>query len=417
LSGCYCKPLRCRPQPVFVGPLTQLGSLVTATTSGICDNRTHYPRTTAESGLRHVQLGNSVRYQYLLLVSRSCEFDFSRISRNSKLKDEMYRVYWSVGSLVILGGLATFPVIGADTDPSHSKGPLRLIVPAAPGGVLDLNARRISDRLGRELGRPIIVDNRPGASGTIAMNAAARAQPDGNTLVVGALANICIIPRMMTTAKYDPIRDFVPIAMGTRGAPMLLVHADNPSKTVADFVIRAKASGGKFAFGSPGIGSTQHLAMEMFQQQTGTAFIHVPFKDSNAQVLSEVAAGRVTATIDFSSVATTYLQAGRIRALFVASPTRNLMLADVPSNIEAGLPEFNVSGWHGYFAPAGTAPSVLRNLEAGLSTALSSSDYVLWARGLGNEATAAPSGEFALFVRRECEKWQQVIKQTKITVD
>ena len=294
---------------------------------------------------------------------------------------------------------------------------IRLIVPAAPGGVLDLNARRVSEKLSQALGQAVVVDNRPGASGTNAMKVAARAPPDGYTLLLGSLANLCIIPRLLPTASYDPRRDFVPITMGTYGAPILLVNPNNPSRTFAEFVTYARANSGKAAFGSPGIGSTQHLAMEMLQQQTGVEFMHVPYKDSNAQVLNDLVAGHITAAIDFSSVASAYVKSGRLRALVVASATRNPMIADVPSNSEVGLPDFNVSGWHGYFAPTGTSPEILRTLEKGLTAAVSSPDYILWARTLGNESGGGNSQEFSAFVQGECDKWQRVIKHAHIAVE
>lgn len=294
--------------------------------------------------------------------------------------------------------------------------PIKIIVPGAAGGVLDVNARKVADKLSRSVGQPVIVDNRPGATGNIAAELAAKAQPDGYTLFVGNTSVNCINPFVFSNLPYSAARDFVPVTMGTMGSPVLLVNTQLPVQTLAEFIAYAKKHPRKVLYASTGPGSSTHLGMEMLQQLAGIELVHVPYKGTQ-QVLTDLIAGEVQATLEYIQGAMGPIRAGRVRPIVVAGPHAKPILPGVPTSEKAGLPAFGFIAWHGYFVPTGTPPEVTAKLNRELRTALRSPDYVEWAESMGSEVGANSSEEFARFIQEDRERWREVVKRSGVRLD
>ena len=283
--------------------------------------------------------------------------------------------------------------------------------------MLDVNARRVAERLSRSLGQPVIVDNRPGASGSIGATVAARAKPDGYTIFVGSSNSLCLTPLVFGKLPYDPIRDFAPLTLGTRGSPVLVVNPKVPVHSLAEFVAYARTKPGQLNYGSPGIGSTQHLAMELLRQLTNVELTHVPYKDNNAQIATDLIAGHLDAAVEFAHVVTPHIKAGRIRALAIVGPKRKPILPDVPTSEEGGFRGFEVAGWHGYLVPAGTSPEIVDKLRKEISLTVRSTDYASWAMSFGSEIGGRTSQEFAELIKSELQRWGQIVKDSDVRVE
>ena len=295
--------------------------------------------------------------------------------------------------------------------------PIRMIVPSGPGGPVDVSVRRVAEKVSQSLGQPVIVENKPGAGGSVGANAGARAKPDGYTVFVGAINSLCLTPLLYQNVSYDPIRDFAPVTLGTRGSPILVVNPNVPAKTLAEFVAYAKANPGKVSYGSPAVGSVQHLAMLQLEQLTGIRMVHVAYKDNNAQVLTDVMAGHIQATVEFGHSTVPHIKSGKLRAITIVGDKRKPILPDTPTSAEAGIPGFDVNGWHGYLVPAGTAPEVIRILNAAIAAALRSQDYSDWATSMGSEIGGGTPQQFSAMIQAEHDRWGKVIKTSGIKID
>ena len=292
------------------------------------------------------------------------------------------RGVWLVVSLCFM---SLIPLQGkTDSFPSR---PIRIIVPGAAGGVLDVNARKIADKMSRSIGQPVIVDNRPGATGNIAAEIAAKAPPDGHTLFVGNTSVNCTNPFVFSNLSYDAARDFVPVTLGTMGSPVLLVNTQLPVRTLGDFIAYAKKHPSKVLYASNGVGSSTHLGMELLQQLAGIKLVHVPYKGTQ-QILTDLIAGEVQATLEYIQGAMGPIKAGKVRPIVVAGPHAKPILPGVPTAEKAGLPGFGFLAWHGYFVPTGTPPDIIERLNRELRAALRSSDYVEWATSMGSDVGA-----------------------------
>lgn len=302
---------------------------------------------------------------------------------------------------------------GAENFPSQ---PVRIVVPGAAGGVLDIAARKISDKLSRSLGQPVIVENRPGANGFVAAEAVAKAKPDGYTMLLAAISHLCTNPSLFHTMPYDPIRDFSPVTLGAGGEPILLVNPALPINTVAELIAYAKAHPGKVTYGSPGIGTPQHLVMELFGRMTGVDMLHVPYKN-NPQIATDLIGGTIDTAVEYASMMAPYIQSGKVRAVAVAGEYRKPAFPSVPTAAEAGVPGFKVFAWYGYVVPAGTPAPVIARLNKDLTAALKSKDYVDFVESLGSRVLASSPEEFAERIRADTTLWAKVIKQANIKVE
>jgi tripartite-type tricarboxylate transporter receptor subunit TctC len=302
----------------------------------------------------------------------------------------------------------------ADDYPIH---PIRMLVPSAAGGPVDVSARRVAEKVSRSLGQPVIVENKPGAGGSVGAAAAARAKPDGYTVFVGAINSLCLTPLSYENLSYDPVRDFAPVTLGTRGSPILVVNINLPVRTLAEFVAYAKINSGKLSYGSPAVGSLQHLAMVQLEQLTGIRMVHIPYKDNTAQILTDVMAGHIQATVEFGHSAAAHIKAGKLRALVIVGDKRKPIVPDVPTSTEAGVPRFDVTGWHGYLVPVGTPPEVIHKLNAAIAAALRSQDYAEWATSMGSEIGGGTPQQFAALIHAEHARWGPLIRASGIKLE
>ncbi len=305
------------------------------------------------------------------------------------------------------------PQSSAQTYPSR---PIRIIVPGAAGGVLDVVVRRLSDNLSRSLGQPVVVDNRPGANGFIGAEAAARAKPDGYTVLFVGVNVLCVNPALFQSLPYDPVRDFAPITLGGRGSPILLVNPRLPVKSLSEFIQYAKARPGQVTYGSSGVGSLQHIAAKLLEQLTGVELVHVPYKNQ-PQVITDLIGGQIDMAIEFASVATPHVQAGKVRALAIVGPHRKPVLPDIPTAAELGLPGFDQTGWNGFLVPTGTPPEIVARLNKEFVAALRQPEFVAWIESLGSEVAPSTPDEFARYIKLELARWSKIVKEAKVQVE
>lgn len=294
----------------------------------------------------------------------------------------------------------------AQTFPSQ---PLRIVVGSPAGSIDDTHARKVGDKLAAALGQPVIVDNRPGATGAIAAEAAARAQPDGHTLFLGNVSSLAINPAIFARLAYDP-RSFVPVSGLARGIPLLLVRPDLPVRSVAELIDYAKARPGKLSYGSAGIGSVQHLAMEQFERLHGLHLVHIPYKGA-IDALTDLIGGRTELQVNFATIAQPHVQSGRVRALaVVGGSARKAWLPEVPTAAELGMPSFDGTAWIGFVVPAGTPLDVVARLNREIVAVARAKDYTDWLTRIGGEVIAGPVDDFGRLVEADAARWAQVIR-------
>jgi len=292
--------------------------------------------------------------------------------------------------------------------------PVRMIVAVPPGGPADTLARLVGPKLSDALGQIVVIDNRPGANGIIAYDMAARSTPDGYTFVLVA-AGVAINPSLYRNVPYDPIRDFSPITLGITVPNILIVHPSVPAKSVKELVSGIKAKQGGFTFASAGNGTSGHLALEQFRLSTGTSFVHVPYK-GGGPALAETIAGQVQALFSIALAATPQVKAGKVRALAITSAQRSPVAPELPTVAESGFPGFEVIGWFGWLAPAGTGKVVVGKLNQGIVRALGMPDVNARLQSMSTVPVGNSPQEFARFVRSERDKWAKVIKAANIKI-
>jgi len=294
--------------------------------------------------------------------------------------------------------------------------PIRIIVPGGPGGVTDIRARWLGDRLGPALGQLIVVENRPGAGGNLGTAAAARSAPDGYTLVIVHIGTMAINPHLYASPGYDPLTDLAPITRLGVGPQVLAVHKDVPARSVAELVSLARAKPGELTFVSPGVGTPGHLASSMLMHLTGIRATHVPYK-GGGQAVVDLVAGHVTWTIESLTVLKPFVQDGRLRALAVTTAQRSKIMPDLPTMAEAGVPGYDFTAWAGIAAPAGTPEPIIKQLYAAIARILATPEAREWFESFGAEPGGEPPDEFAALVRTEHAKLGSVIRATGIKVE
>ena len=307
-------------------------------------------------------------------------------------------------------------VLAAAQAPFPAK-PITLVVPVAPGGILDTVARMIAPDLGKQLaGQSVIVDNKPGASGNIGAAYVAKSAPDGHTLLVGYSMFHVGNPSMFKSLSWDPLRDFAPVAMVAVSPHVVAVHPSVPVQTLKDLVDLAKKEPKQLNYASPGSGSVPHVGMELFKQQTGIDIVHVPYKGAGP-MMQDVVAGNVQVTIATPPSLLGFVQSGRVRALAIAAKERHPLLPTVPTTAEAGYPNFELEAWVALFAPAGTPPDVIAKLTAAVRESLQAPAVIERARATGMEIRYMPPTELDATVRKDLQYWSKVIREANITAD
>ncbi len=294
--------------------------------------------------------------------------------------------------------------------------PIRIIVPYTPAGTTDILARLIGQKMNENWGQPVIVDNRPGANGNIGTEIAARATPDGYTIIMGAAATHSINNTLYPKLNWDAVKDFAPISLVAIVPNILVVNNSLPVKNVKELVAYAKANPGKLNYGSPGTGSTAHLSMELFKSMTGVSLNHIPYKGS-AGVLADVMAGQISLTMDNIPVYLPQVKAGKIRALGVSSGRRTPAAPEIPTVSEAGVPGLEAVTWFGLLAPANTPKAIVGKLSAETARILKLPDVNKRVSELGAEPVGGTPQEYAAFIRSEIIKWRKVIKDAGVKLE
>jgi tripartite-type tricarboxylate transporter receptor subunit TctC len=293
---------------------------------------------------------------------------------------------------------------------------IHLVVPAGPGGPTDVLARLIADRLQQSLGQPVIVDNRGGAGGAIGARAVAAAPPDGYTLMLGNTATLVNIPAVSKNAGYDPIKNFAPIAKLTDSYQLLVVTPAFPAKSVAELVAYAKANPGKLNDAAVGAGNLTHLSGELLKVRAGIDFAIVHYK-SGGEAMTAVVGGQVQFAIDNVTVVRPLVQDQRLRALAVTSRNRQADFPNLPTMIEAGVPDYVVTSFFGVVAPAATSADIIDKLNRAINAALSTSDMQTALANLGAKPATETPQQFAAFIAGELAKWTELSNSAGIKVD
>jgi len=316
----------------------------------------------------------------------------------------------------LLAGLAFASLAGVSHAQAWPSKPIRWIVPFAPGGTTDILARTIAEKLTPALGKPVIVENNPGAGGSVGATQTAKAAPDGYTIMGGTISTHAINASLYKKLPYDPVKDFVPITLIARVPNLLVVNPEVPAKNVKELIALLKANPGKYTFASSGNGTSQHLSGELFKSMAGVDMQHIPYKGS-PPALQDVVGGQVTMTFDNITTAWPLAKAGKLRPLAVTTAKRSPIAPDVPTLAESGLAGYEVGSWQGVFAPAGTPPDVVKRLNTEIVKIINMPDVRAKLEALGAEPVGNSSDEFATIVKSEVAKWAKVVKESGAHVD
>jgi tripartite-type tricarboxylate transporter receptor subunit TctC len=316
--------------------------------------------------------------------------------------------------LGFLAGSVLFACAAASAQTAYPIKPVRLVVGFPPGGIADLLARSVAQNMSDTIGQQIVVDNRPGAAGSIAAALVAAAQPDGYTLLITAPASQAVVTALSPSLTYDAERDFVPVGKVAELPLVLAVHPSVPATTVRELIAYAKAHPGQLTYGSAGNGSFQHLAAELFSQQAGVKLVHVPYKGS-AQILPDLVAGRISMSIDNPATVLPRAKAQELRALAVTSSKSWPGAPEIPTLAQAaGLPDYEVVIAYGIVAPTGTPADVIQKLNAHMSRALNRPEVRQQLLARGAQASPSTAEQFGDLARSETRKWMQVVKDAGI---
>ncbi|MGI4778278.1 MAG: tripartite tricarboxylate transporter substrate binding protein [Janthinobacterium lividum] len=322
-----------------------------------------------------------------------------------------FRTAFAFGTTVVAGRVFAQTGTGA----ASSARIERIVVPFAAGGVQDILARSISNELGTALGQTVIVENRAGAGGTVGTGYVAKSAPDGNTMVLAA-ASHNIAGTLYTKLAYDPQKDFVPIAHIGTADYVLMIHADVPAKTVAEYISYAKANPGKLNYATSGIGSATHLSMAYFNGLAGIDVVHIPLK-ATGEAINEVISGRAQAVIAASIGALAFTNDSRVRLIGVTSTQRSKYLPAVPTIAESGLPGYRFDSWFGLLGPANTPPASVARINAAVATLLKDPAVLERLDKQGIKPQAMSSSEFGSLLAVDYKRMAEVVKASGATVD
>jgi tripartite-type tricarboxylate transporter receptor subunit TctC len=316
----------------------------------------------------------------------------------------------TLGVATFLACVLSIFVSGTPAWSAYPEKPIRLIVPSPPAGGNDIMARLAGQKLTEAWGKQVLVDNRPGAGGAIGFEMAARAEPNGYTLLLGS-TNLTVLPDM-TKVNYDPIKDFVAVSLMAKSINILLVHPAVPAKSTKELIALAKANPGKLNYATS-IATSVHLAAELFKAMAGVDIVLVAYKGMGPALL-DVIAGNVDLAFSNPAASYSYVRSGRLRALAVTGERRSAMLPDVPTIAESAIPGFEASTWWGILAPAGTPPAIVSELNATLARALTQHEMTDRFAALGAEPVGGPPQRLAEHLDYEIAKWRKVIRAANI---
>ena len=314
--------------------------------------------------------------------------------------------------LIIVAASVVSPAI-AETWPTR---PIRFIVPFAPGGGGDVVGRIIGQRMSEQLGKPLVIDNRAGGGGTLGCELAAKAAPDGYTLLLGNVGPIAVGPALYPKLAYDPVRDFAPVTMIASFPNLLVANPGLPFKTVPELVAYAKSRPGTLNFASAGAGTSTHLAGELFKSVAGIDVVHVPYK-GGAAAMTDIIAGQVAYYFGTMPSSMPLAKAGKLRALAVTSLTRSPAAPEVPTIAESGYPKFETAAWYGLMFPTGTPREIVARTNAATMSVLALPDIRERLVHEGSEPMGSTPAQFSAYIKAEIAKWSGVVKAANLKAD
>lgn len=312
-------------------------------------------------------------------------------------------IWLAVGLAMVSTGAA------AQSYPSRA---VRMVVAYPAGGSIDTVARLVSQRFVTVTGQQFLVENRSGAAGIIGTDNVAKAASDGYTLLMGSAAAIASAPSMYAKLPYDPDRELVPVVLVANQPNVLLLHPSVPARNLKEFIALTKANPGKFNYGSSGIGATQHMTAELFAMMTGTKIVHVPYR-GGAPAMTDLMTGQIDFMFTPAPNSISQLKAGRVRGIAVTSLKRSGILPDLPTMDESGLKGFELLGWIGLLAPAGTPPQIIDRLNGEVQKMLAG-DLKQKLADLGLDTAGGTPGQFAEFIKKDIAKYAKIVKAAKI---
>ena len=315
--------------------------------------------------------------------------------------------------LLLASALATAASAVAQSYPSR---PIKFIVPFPPGGNLDFIARTIQPKLAEYLGQPVIIDNKGGAGGIVGAEYASKQPNDGYTIFLGNTGNMCLYPVLYPKLPYDALKDFTAVGITSTNTLLATIHSSVPANTLQEFIAYAKANPGKIAAGVAGSGSMLHLATEMLKSQAGIDMLVVPYKASGPAV-ADLLGGQIQLLIDAPPVAMAHVKSGRVKAIGVTGKARLAALPDTPTFDEAGLKDFEASGWQGVLVPAGTPPAMIAKLSDALVRALAQPEVRDKFTSQGLDVASSTPEQFGTHIRAEIQKWGKIAKAANIRLD
>jgi tripartite-type tricarboxylate transporter receptor subunit TctC len=318
-------------------------------------------------------------------------------------------------AVLLAGALGAVSFVTVATAQEYPNRPIKFIVPYPPGGGTDVIARIVQEPLAAELGQPIVIDNRGGAAGNVGTDVAAKSPADGYT-VLFTLSSHTINPKLYNALPFDVERDFVPVSLVTLVPQILVAHPSVPASNVRELIALAKANPGKLNYASVGTGSPGHIAGELFKLRTGVDIVHVPYKGGGPAVVDTIG-GQVQLLFVTMPAAWQHVKAGKLKALAVTSAARSVTAPEVPTMIEAGVPDYVVDSWYGALAPAKTPPPAIAKLNAAFAKVLANPQVKEKLLAQGAEAAASTPAEFDRRIKDELVKWELVIKSANIKLD
>jgi tripartite-type tricarboxylate transporter receptor subunit TctC len=320
----------------------------------------------------------------------------------------------ATASLAVLAALPGLAVAqNAAAWPSH---PIHLVVPFTPGGSTDILARAIGQKLSEAWGQPVVIDNMPGAGGSIGADRVAKAAPDGYTLLMGHIGTLAVTPSIYPNLPYDPIKSFAPVAWIARVPNVLVVHPSVPAKNVRELIALAKSQPGKLNYGSGGNGSAAHIATEYLKLQSQIFMVHVPYRGT-APAVTDLVGGQIQLMFTGAPAVMPFVKGGQLRALAVSSPKRLAAFPDLPTVAESGMKElagFEADQWYGIVAPAATPRDIITKLNTQINASLNAPELKARLQAEGAEATPNTPEVFGKLIATEIERWRPVVKAGKV---
>jgi tripartite-type tricarboxylate transporter receptor subunit TctC len=295
---------------------------------------------------------------------------------------------------------------------NYPSRPVHIIVPSPPAGGTDIIARVLAQRFSTAFGQQFIVENRPGAGNMIGIESVARSAPDGYTLLM-VPSTLALNSVLYQKVNYDPIRDFAPITLAATAPNVLVVNPSIPAQTLAEFIALAKKKPGELTYGTPGVGTSPHMSMELLKSMAGLDIRHIPYRGT-APAVTDIISGQISAMFANALTAKPQVDAGKVRALAVSGPKSIEAMPNVPPVAQAGVPGYDAMQWYGLLAPAGTPPDIIKRLHAEATKALGTAEMKEKLAGDGAEPVGSSSAEFAALIKSELEKWAKVARTAKI---